>query len=91
MCGFNEENICSSSERLETVVVFINKFKTVKGLPNEILKLFLVGRDLLTTPKKNSANCFHTCRNKYNASMYKRTENKFQESKSMLTEEHSDS
>ena len=91
MCAFNAEKISSSLERLETVVVNINKFKAVKGLPNEILKLFLIGRYLLTTLKNDSANCCHTCRNKYNASMYKRTENKFQVSKSMVIEQQSDS
>ena len=51
----NADKALSSSEGLQTMVANITKIKAINGLPNEMLKLFSVGADLLSTLRNNSA------------------------------------
>lgn len=55
----NAEKLLPSSEGLDTIVVNITEFKAINYLPNEMLKLFSVETDLLSTLRNNSAITTH--------------------------------
>ena len=69
----------STNDGLISLSTSLEKFKVINALPRKMLKLFLVGSDLLTTLQTNTASYHHTCRNKHNDRMYHRVEAKFEQ------------